>query len=175
MAERIKLGGLWLNKTKDGREYLTGKLSPSVKILIFKNNFRNAENQPSHIMYLAPSRPRRTPPRNAATAGAGGESFFSSEVPDAADPGDADEDEEGADFRPAAPPRPAPGTGGAPNRAAGGPPSRPAAGPPPAAAARRGNRPASGSGDASAPRRPAPRPAPEDDPDLSDLDDPFAE
>jgi hypothetical protein len=174
MAERIKLGGLWLNKTKDGREYLTGKLSPSVKILIFKNNFRNAENQPSHIMYLAPVETEENAARNAATAGAGGESFFSSEVPDAADPGDADEDEEGADFRPVAPTRPAPSTGGAPNRAAGGPPNRPAAGPPPTAP-RRGNPPATGSGDAAAPRRPAPRPAPEDDPDLSDLDDPFAE
>jgi len=54
MAERIKLGGLWLNRTRDGREYLSGKLSPTVKLLIFPNDFKSGENQPSHVMYLAP-------------------------------------------------------------------------------------------------------------------------
>ena len=53
-TDRIKLGGLWVNKSKDGREYLTGKLSPTVKILIFKNDFKTTDNQPSHVMYLAP-------------------------------------------------------------------------------------------------------------------------
>ncbi len=174
MAERIKLGGLWLNKTKDGREYLTGKLSPSVKILIFKNNFRNAENQPSHIMYLAPVETEENAARNANTAGAGGESFFSSDLPDAAESGNAEEEEEGNDFRPAAAPRPAPSTGGAPSRAAAAPPNRPAAAPP-QPAPRRGNGPTSGGGGDAPARRPAPRPAPEDDADLNDLDDPFAE
>ena len=54
---RIKLGGLWQRRTRDGREYLTGKLSPTVKILIFKNDFRTSDTQPSHVMYLAPAEP----------------------------------------------------------------------------------------------------------------------
>ena len=52
-SDLIKLGGLWTNKDKNGKTYLTGKLSPSVRILIFKNEFREAENQPTHILYLS--------------------------------------------------------------------------------------------------------------------------
>jgi len=53
MADMIKLGGLWTNKDKDGNTFLTGKLNPGVRILIFKNKYREAENHPTHIMYLA--------------------------------------------------------------------------------------------------------------------------
>ena len=52
-SDLIKLGGLWTNKDKNGKTYLTGKLSPTVKILIFKNEYREAENQPTHVMYLS--------------------------------------------------------------------------------------------------------------------------
>jgi hypothetical protein len=53
MAEMMKVTGLWANKAKDGKTYLSGRLG-DVKILIFPNNFKEAENQPSHIMYYAP-------------------------------------------------------------------------------------------------------------------------
>ncbi len=52
-SDMIKLGGLWTNKDKNGKTFLTGKLSPQVKILIFKNEYREAENQPTHVMYLS--------------------------------------------------------------------------------------------------------------------------
>lgn len=52
--DMMKLGGLWANKDKDGNTYLTGKLSPGVKILIFKNKYRESENHPTHLLYLAP-------------------------------------------------------------------------------------------------------------------------
>ncbi len=50
----IALGGLWKNKSKAGRNYLSGKLSPTVKIMIFANGFKETENQPDYQMYLAP-------------------------------------------------------------------------------------------------------------------------
>ncbi|MBB6052308.1 hypothetical protein [Armatimonas rosea] len=52
-SDMIKLGGLWTNKDKDGNTFLTGKLNPGVRILIFKNKYREAENHPTHIMYLS--------------------------------------------------------------------------------------------------------------------------
>lgn len=56
--ERIKLTGLWLNRSKEGQEYLTGRFSASVKILIFKNKYKQAgDNQPTHQMYLVPVDP----------------------------------------------------------------------------------------------------------------------
>lgn len=52
-GDMIKLGGLWTNKDKNGKTYLSGKLSPTVKILIFPNQYRESENHPTHIMYLS--------------------------------------------------------------------------------------------------------------------------
>ncbi len=52
-SDMIKLGGLWSGKDKDGNTFLSGKLSPQVKILIFKNKYRESENHPTHIMYLS--------------------------------------------------------------------------------------------------------------------------
>jgi hypothetical protein len=54
MADLIKLGGLWKNKDKNGRAYLAGKLSPTVRILIFTNEFKTEERQPDYQIYLAP-------------------------------------------------------------------------------------------------------------------------
>lgn len=145
MAERIKLGGLWLNKTRDGREYLSGRLSPTVKILIFKNDFKTADNQPTHVMYLAPIEQQ---PDEAARSG-GGDSFFG----EATERDAGERDEESPEARPAPEPRPA-----EPRLAE----SRPAAG------ARPGSRqPVRGATGRGTP--------PPDQDDLSDLDDPFAE
>jgi len=152
MAERIKLGGLWLNKTRDGREYLSGRLSPTVKILIFKNDFKTTDNQPSHVMYLAPIEQQ---PDEAARGG-GGDSFFGEA---------ADRDEDSPEERPASEPRPAEPRPAEP-RPAARPGSRPSGGAPSGGAP-------SGAGPArNAPARNTPR---ADQDDLSDLDDPFAE
>jgi hypothetical protein len=52
-SDMIKLGGLWSGKDKEGNTFLSGKLSPQVKILIFKNKYRESENHPTHVMYLS--------------------------------------------------------------------------------------------------------------------------
>lgn len=146
MADRIKLGGLWINKTKDGREYLSGRLSPTVKILIFKNDFRSAENQPSHVMYLAPVETEEA----AAARTSGGDSFLSSEI--GSEPADGDEEITDA--------RPGDGRSAEVRPAASRPASRPAM---PAPAAPR--RPARG--ETTGYNTPKP--------DEDDLDDPFGE
>jgi hypothetical protein len=53
-SELLRLGGLWPGRTRDGRTYLSGKLSSTVRILVFKNEFRSGDNQPAYVMYLAP-------------------------------------------------------------------------------------------------------------------------
>lgn len=52
-SDMIKLGGLWSGKDKEVNTFLSGKLSPQVKILIFKNKYRESENHPTHVMYLS--------------------------------------------------------------------------------------------------------------------------
>ena len=53
--EKIKLTGLWKNEDKNGNGYYAGSLSPGVRIMIFKNGFKNGERDPDAILYLAPS------------------------------------------------------------------------------------------------------------------------
>ena len=66
--ERIKMTGLWLNKSSDGQTYLAGRLSPTLKLLIFKNNYKKeGDNQPTHFMYLAPADPAGPAPRTDDT------------------------------------------------------------------------------------------------------------
>jgi hypothetical protein len=55
MPDLIPLGGLWKNTSAtSGDSYLQGKLSPTIRILIFKNKFKTADNQPDFQIYLAP-------------------------------------------------------------------------------------------------------------------------
>jgi hypothetical protein len=178
MADRIKLGGLWLNRTRDGREYLTGKLSPTVRILIFQNDFKTNENSPTHVMYLAPVETEEAQPRQPApdsffggarTGGGAGAGTTSDEGFDTGDFDDAFSAPE-EDF-PAAPPpsRPAPAAAARPQATA--PPPRV----PPASGA---SRPAGARQAASEPppRRtnPAP-PARRAEPVTDDSEDPFSE
>jgi uncharacterized protein (DUF736 family) len=50
----IPLSGLWKNTSANGQQYLSGKLSPGVRILIFPNKYKQADNQPDYQIYLAP-------------------------------------------------------------------------------------------------------------------------
>jgi hypothetical protein len=166
MAERIKLGGLWQNKSKDGTDYLSGRLSPTVKILIFKINYKQpGDNSPTHIMYLAPLDPDPNAQRGAEQQP---DSFFGgSELNAASDDSGGGDD----DFAAAAPARP---QAAAPRPAAAGRPNAPAvpAGRPMNAQSTN-TRPAQ-NGAPQGPRRQPTPPAPQPD-DIGDFEDPFGE
>lgn len=48
----VSLGGLWLNKSKNGELYFSGYLG-NAKLYIFKNKKKEKENQPDYYMMLA--------------------------------------------------------------------------------------------------------------------------
>jgi len=52
MKEMIELTGLWENTDKNGNKYFTGRLG-NAKIVIFKNTYKEKENQPDYRMYVA--------------------------------------------------------------------------------------------------------------------------
>lgn len=169
MAERIKLGGLWQNKSKDGTDYLSGRLSPTVKILIFKNNYKQpGDNSPTHIMYLAPLDPDPNAQRGAEQS----DSFFGGSDLNAASGGEENGGDD--DFASAPVAAPARLQNGAPRT---GPAQRPNAPGPQAArptnAQPTNTRPAA-NGAAQAPRRQPTPPAPQPD-DIGDFEDPFGE
>lgn len=51
----VPIGGLWKNKTKDGKIYFSGYLN-SARILVFQNTYKkDGTKEPDLVMYVAPS------------------------------------------------------------------------------------------------------------------------
>jgi hypothetical protein len=56
MSDLITLGGLWKETGKGGRTYLAGRLTPSCRIMVFKNDRKEpGSKQPDYHLVLAPS------------------------------------------------------------------------------------------------------------------------
>ena len=53
----IRLGGMW-KQEKDGKTYLAGNLSATARLLLFKNENKNGQNDPDWILFLAPKQPK---------------------------------------------------------------------------------------------------------------------
>jgi hypothetical protein len=51
---KIKLTGLWEKKLSSEESMFTGSLSPTAKIVIFKNNFKGKDSDPDYLLYLEP-------------------------------------------------------------------------------------------------------------------------
>ena len=51
--QMIELGGMWTGKDKRGNSMMSGYLG-NTKLLLFKNTFKDAENQPDYKLYVAP-------------------------------------------------------------------------------------------------------------------------
>ena len=63
--EKLKISGLWKNENRNGNAYYAGSLSPSVRVMIFKNMFKNSERDPEAILYLAPNDRQKDGDRSA--------------------------------------------------------------------------------------------------------------
>lgn len=51
-SELVKIGALWVNRDKNGKRYLSGKMGDA-KLLVFENNFKEGK-QPDYKVYVAP-------------------------------------------------------------------------------------------------------------------------
>jgi hypothetical protein len=70
--EKIRFCGLWKNKSKDGKtDFLGGSAGP-VRLIIFKNGFKEKETDPDFVAYLAPNKkPEKKAPAKAAAEDTG--------------------------------------------------------------------------------------------------------
>ena len=106
MADLMQVSGLWKNTSANGEMYLQGKLGSNVRILIFKNKYKTADNQPDYQIYFAPVERRENEGESAV-----------------------EEDDFLGGPTPSEEPAPAPAARPAPARAAAPAPSRPAPAP----------------------------------------------
>lgn len=63
---KIRLGGLWLHRSKHGTEYLSGRLGQA-RLLVFRNDRKRDDGQPDYVMYLAED--ERSPTSTASRPG----------------------------------------------------------------------------------------------------------
>lgn len=58
MTNSTKLTGLWKKQDKQGKDYFTGSLTGSARLVIFPNGFKNKETDPDYIAYIVPAEKR---------------------------------------------------------------------------------------------------------------------
>jgi len=51
----IKLGALWVSKTKEGEKILSGQINQDTRIVILKNGFKKEDGQPDFYLYAQPN------------------------------------------------------------------------------------------------------------------------
>ena len=69
--QKKKVGVGWSKTSQDGtKEFVSivinGGLSPDINLVMFKNGFKEKENQPDYIIYLNPPRPAAGAPAASA-------------------------------------------------------------------------------------------------------------
>jgi hypothetical protein len=57
----IEITGLWLNKTKDGKQYMSGSIG-GAKVLIFANQYKKTDKDPSYKMFFAEKEKKQVAP-----------------------------------------------------------------------------------------------------------------
>jgi hypothetical protein len=54
MSDLIRLTGLWKSQTKAGDIVLSGSISPTSKLIILPNNYKQKDSEPDYIAFMAP-------------------------------------------------------------------------------------------------------------------------
>ena len=52
MGELVPIGGLWINKDKNGNDYFSGNFTYKTKLLVMTNTFKDKENDPDYMVYI---------------------------------------------------------------------------------------------------------------------------
>jgi len=66
--DRVKITGLWKGTDKNGNPFLSGNLNQISKLLVMKNTYKKAKNEPDYFIYLAPAKEK--PAQNQIEEGA---------------------------------------------------------------------------------------------------------
>ena len=64
---KIRLGGLWKSKSKNGVDYLSGSLGQA-RLLIFRNDQKRDDSAPDYTMYIVPREKESSPDRSSPPA-----------------------------------------------------------------------------------------------------------
>ena len=75
----VRVMGLWENKDRKGNKYLSGNLTTSVRVMVFKNSFKQEGGRdPDYVLYVAQ---RSQDERQGGAQGGGGQDSAQSQAP----------------------------------------------------------------------------------------------
>ena len=81
-----KIGALWLNTTRQGKKYMSGRLELSegdeIRIMVFKNDYKDAPRQADYIIYEPENLEEKQSRANAAKDWKGGKTTDANESGD---------------------------------------------------------------------------------------------
>lgn len=58
MTNSTKLTGLWKKQDKSGKDYFTGSLTGTARLVIFPNGYKSKDTDPDYIAYVVPNERR---------------------------------------------------------------------------------------------------------------------
>lgn len=67
MENKVRLTGLWKERTQDGKPYLSGKLTGSSRLVIFPNDRKTKDTDPDFAVYVVPVEKKAEAPARAET------------------------------------------------------------------------------------------------------------
>ena len=51
-SDMVRIGGLWKNKTKDGKPYLGGSFG-GARLMVFQNGYKEKDSDPDYVLCIA--------------------------------------------------------------------------------------------------------------------------
>ncbi len=69
MSDLIRLTGLWKSQTKAGDAMLSGSMSPTSKLIILPNTYKQKDSEPDYIAFMAPYEKQEAKPQKPEIPG----------------------------------------------------------------------------------------------------------
>lgn len=60
MSDLVRLTGLWVNESKDGKKYMAGNLGMA-RVMVFKNDHKEKDSDPDYVLLLGAKENRDQP------------------------------------------------------------------------------------------------------------------
>jgi len=58
---KVRLTGLWRNESEKGSIYLVGSMSPSSKLLVLENRYKESQGDPDYVAFITKNEKKEEP------------------------------------------------------------------------------------------------------------------
>lgn len=54
MENKIRIGSLWIGRTKSGEGFFSGPFGSGARLLVFRNSFKQGDSDPDYAVFVVP-------------------------------------------------------------------------------------------------------------------------